>query len=172
MTSIFFAFTIIAFVLFQTSVVPDLWGFDKFFDLIAIFIVYLAIYRPVGECVAFVILSGVVMDSISGGPFGMYMTVYCWLFVGIWIVKNYLHLGNSILVPLITTVSVFAENILIIAVMAMVEKNFVLGPETFRNVLIQLVWAAFAGPVVVFALRKLQGKLGSRPFEKIFKFSR
>ncbi len=168
----FFAFTMVAFVLFQTSIVPDLWGLDKFFDLIAILMVYLAIYRPPGECVAFGLLSGAVMDSISGGPFGMYMTIYCWLFVGIWLVKNYLHVGNSILIPLITTVSVFVENVMIISVMAMIESNFDLGPEMFRNVLIQLIWAVAAGPVVIFAIRKLQRKLDLHPFEKIFKYSR
>ncbi len=168
----YFALTIFALVLFQTSIVPDLWGFDKFFDLIAVLIVYMAIYRSAWECVAFGLFAGAVMDSISGGPFGMYITIYCWLFVGIWLVKNYLHVGNSILIPMITTASVFMENVLIIGVMAMIESNFDLGPEMFRNVLIQLVWAAFAGPLVIFAIRKLQGKVDLRPFDKIFEFTR
>lgn len=172
MTQIFYAFTIIAFVLFQTSLAPDLWGFDKFFDMITIFIVYLAVFRRLGECVVFVILSGAVMDSLSGGPFGVYMTIYIWLFAGIRWTKNFLHLGNAILIPLITTASVFFQNTLIIGLTALVEKRFNLGPETFRNVLIQLVWAAAAGPFLIYLLKSAHDGWNLRSIEKIFKYGR
>jgi rod shape-determining protein MreD len=172
MTQIFYVFTVVSFVLFQTSFAPDLWGFDKFFDLITIFIVYLAVFRPLGESAPFVVLSGAVMDSISGGPFGVYMTIYIWLFVGIRWTKNFLHLGNAILIPLITTASVFFQNTLIIGLTALIENRFNLGPETFRNVLIQLVWAAAAGPVLIYLLKNLHGGWNLRSIEKIFKYGR
>ena len=172
MTFLFFSAVTVSFILFQTSVAPDLWGLGKFFDLIAVFIVYLAIFRPMRESVAFVLVAGAVMDSLSGGPFGLYTTIYCWLFVCIWLTKSYLHVGNVVLVPFIVTAAVFLENTIIIMVLVAVDENFVLAPDTFRNILIQLLWAGSAGPFIIFLLRKLQEKLDEYSFEKIFKYGR
>ena len=69
-------------VILQTTIIPYLPLLDKFYDLLIPFIVYLGLSRPVRESLPFVLFLGFIMDNLSGGPFGLYLTTYFWLFVG------------------------------------------------------------------------------------------
>ena len=63
-------------VILQTTIMPYLPPLDKFYDLLIPFIVYLSLSRPVRESLPFILFLGYIMDNLSGGPFGLYLTTY------------------------------------------------------------------------------------------------
>jgi cell shape-determining protein MreD len=100
-----------------------------FFNLMNLFVVYLVLYRPTQEIIIFVVLTGILMDSFSGCPFGLYMTIYIWLSIGIKWALKYLHKGNVIVNPHDHFGVILVENILIMVMMALIEKNFFFVPK-------------------------------------------
>ncbi len=162
---------IISFLLFQTSIAPNFRLFYDFFNLMNLFVIYLVLYRPTQETVVFVGLIGILMDSVSGCPYGLYMTIYIWSYISIkWSLK-YLHKANVILIPIIISGVIFVENLIIMGMMALIEKNFSFHPEKFRSIIIQLLCGVLIGPFLIFLIKDLQAKWNTWSFEKIFKHS-
>jgi hypothetical protein len=78
------------------------------YDLLAPFVIYLGIYRPsAGGDSDALVLAGLVMDGISGGVFGVHLSAYLWMYVGVRWAIQYLHVDNVILLPLLVTGGVF-----------------------------------------------------------------
>jgi len=163
---------IIAFLLFQTSTAPNIRFYYDYFNVMNFFVVYLVLYRPGQEIIIFVFLTGFLMDSLSGGPFGLHMTIYLWSALGIKWALKYLHKKNVILIPVIIFGVILAENLFIMGMMALIEKNFSFYPERFRSMIIQLMCGVFIGPFLVILIKDLQEKWNILSFEKIFKHSR
>jgi cell shape-determining protein MreD len=161
---------IMVFLLFQTSIAPNFRLFYDFFNLMNLFVVYLVFYRPTHEIIVFVGLTGILMDSVSSSPFGLYMTIYIWLSLGIKWTLTYLHKGNMILIPMIISGVILAENLIIIGVMALMEKNLFFSPERFKSIIIQLLLGVLIGPFLIFLIKDLQAKWNFWSFEKIFKY--
>jgi cell shape-determining protein MreD len=169
MTYCFNIFFLIAFLLFQTSIAPNFRLLYESFNLINLFVIYLVLYRPTQEIIIFVILTGILIDSVSACPFGLYLTLYIWISLGIkWILK-YLHKGNMFLIPMIITGVILAENIIIMSLMAVIEKNFYFYTERLRSIFVQLVYGIFIGTFLIYLLKDLQAKWNIWSFEKIFK---
>jgi len=84
-------------VILQTTVMPYLPLLEKFYDLLIPFIVYLGLSRPVRESLPFVLFLGFIMDNLSGGPFGLYLTTYFWLYVGVKGITMFIQVGNRLL---------------------------------------------------------------------------
>jgi cell shape-determining protein MreD len=161
---------IIIFLLFQTSIAPNFRDFFDFFNLMSFFVVYLALYRPSQEIILFVVLTGILVDSVSGCPFGLYITIYIWVSIGIRCVLKYLHKGNMFLIPMIIFGVILVENLMIIGVMAVIEKKIFLGPERFRLIIIQLLCGVLIGPFLICLIKDLHAKWNIWSFEKIFKY--
>jgi rod shape-determining protein MreD len=160
---------IIVLLLFQTSIVPNFRLFYDFFNIMNLFVVYLILYRPVKEISVFVVLTGILMDSVSCCPFGLYTTIYIWVSISIKWALKYLHKGNVIIIPMIISGVILVENLMIMGVMALIEKNIFFHPERFRSIITQLIYGVFVGPILIFLIRDLQAKWNIRSFEKIFK---
>jgi rod shape-determining protein MreD len=89
-------------VILQTTVMPYLPLLDKFYDLLIPFIIYLSLSRPVRESLPFVLFLGFIMDNLSGGPFGLYLTTYFWLYVGVKGITTFIQVGNRlVIIPLL-----------------------------------------------------------------------
>jgi len=162
-------FLIISFLLFQTSILPYFRFNYEFFNLMNLYVVYLVLYRPIQEIIVFVVLTGILMDSFSFCPFGLYMTIYLWLSLGIKWALKYLHKGSVILVPMIISGVILIENIMIMVIISLIENSFYFHPEKFRSIIFQLICGIFIGPFLIFLIKDLQAKWNIWSFEKIFK---
>jgi rod shape-determining protein MreD len=161
---------IIVFLLFQTSIAPNFRVLYDIFNLMSLFVIYLALYRPTQEIIIFVVLAGILVDSVSGCPFGLYITIYIWVSIGIKGVLKYLHKGNVFLIPMIIFGVILVENIIIIGVMAVIEKKIFFCPERFRLIIIQLLCGVLFGPFLICLIKGFHTKWKFRSFEKIFKY--
>ena len=99
-------------VVFQTACLPEIGIFDCYFDLLLPLVVYISIFRPVLERTLLILFFGMVMDSISGSPFGLYIITYIWLLLGVRGSMHFLDAGSFFLFPLILAVGVVFENLL------------------------------------------------------------
>ena len=69
-------------VILQTAVLPYVPLLDRLYDLIIAFVIYLGLYRPLRDGLILSFFLGFIMDNLSGSPFGLYLTIYCWLLIG------------------------------------------------------------------------------------------
>jgi hypothetical protein len=86
------------------------------------------------------------MDNISGSSFGLYLTTYCWLLIGVkWTIK-FVQVGNRFLLSVVVAVGVLIENLLFIGTFTVLapDANFPVG--MWRTVVVQLLWALGSGP--------------------------
>jgi cell shape-determining protein MreD len=133
-------------IVIQTTVMPHIPVFERFYDLLSPLVIYLSIFRPVREGTVMILIFGFLMDNISGGPFGLYLTAYIWLFLGIRWAITFLHVGDSFLLPFVVAVGVLTENLIFIGVNAMFEQNLQISEIMVNTVVIQVIWAVFTGP--------------------------
>ena len=146
MTYFFYICVCLGLIIFQTAIMPSLPFFDRFYDLLCPFVIYLGLFRPARESIPVILIIGMIMDSILGGPFGLYVTTYVWLFIGVKWMISYLHLGNSAILALVVASGVLLENFIFIGTMAIIapEARF---PANAANIVgVQVLWAIFTGP--------------------------
>lgn len=105
------------FFLAQTS---NLWcSSNQRFDLLLVIVLCLSLKFSHIRILAAVLLIGVAMDSVSGGPFGIYISAYVWIYVLIRSLKAFVHLENMVFVLCVGVVAVVIENLFFIAVLIM-----------------------------------------------------
>lgn len=154
-------------IVFQTTVMPYIPLFDRFYDLLSPLIIYLSIFRPVREGVVIILIFGFLMDNISGGPFGLYLSAYVWLFVGVRWAITFLHVGDSLLLPFVVAAGVLMENIIFIGASAMFEGGSWISEEMVSTIVIQVLWAVFTGPFILMFLN-YSHRRWDRWFKEIF----
>ena len=133
-------------IVIQTTVMPHIPIFERFYDLLTPLVLYLSIFRPVRESTVIIFIFGFLMDNISGGPFGLYLTVYFWLFLSVRWAITFLHVGDSFLLPFVVAVGVLMENLIFIGADAMFEQNLQISQIMINTVVVQVLWAIFTGP--------------------------
>jgi hypothetical protein len=152
MTYFFYICLSLALIILQTTIMPYFSIFDRFYDILIPFVFYLGLYRPAHESIPVVLLLGFVLDSLSGGPFGIFLTTYFWLFIGIrWSIK-FFHAGNKGLWLMAVVAGVLIENFIIIATIIWLGESSRLTRAVLSTVGTQLLWALCTGPVLVFVL--------------------
>ena len=134
-------------IVIQTTVMPYIPLFERFYDLLAPFVIYLSIFRPVRESTVIVFVFGFFMDIISGGPFGIYLTAYVWLFIGVRWAITFLHVGDSLLLPVVVAAGVLMENLVFIGTSAMFEQSSRISETMVSTIIVQVLWAIFTGPL-------------------------
>jgi cell shape-determining protein MreD len=147
--------TCLSLIILQTTILPYFSVFHGIYDLLIPFVIFICIYLPLRESLPFVLILGLVMDNLSGSPFGLYLTFYFWLLVGVrWIIR-FLRVGNNFLLSLVTVVAVLIENTLIIGTFALSGSDWQLPADIFRNIALQFFWAIFSVPLFLFGLLTL-----------------
>jgi rod shape-determining protein MreD len=134
-------------IVIQTTVMPYIPLFERFYDLLTPFVIYLSISRSVRESMVIVFVFGFFMDIISGGPFGLYLTAYVWLFFSVRWAITFLHVGDSLLLPFVVAAGVFMENLIFIGTSAMFEESSRISETMMSTIIVQILWALFTGPL-------------------------
>ena len=149
-------------VILQTTIMPYLPLLDKFYDLLIPFIVYLSLSRPVRESLPFVLFLGFIMDNLSGGPFGLYLTTYFWLYAGVKGITAFIQVGNRLLIiTLIVASGVLFENLIFLGAFAILGSRQQFAGGAFEIVTVQVLWAIFTGSLLLLFFRNAQSRLGA-----------
>jgi len=145
-------------VLFQTTVMPYFHLFDRFYDLLSPFVIYLSLFQSLRQSIPVILFFGFLMDSLSGGPFGLYLTTYIWLFIGVKWIITFLHVGNSLLLPFIVAAGVLLQNCIFIGTIAIFEPGTQFLSAALSTVMLQVLWAIFTGPIFLMFFNYSHGK--------------
>jgi len=148
-------------VIMQTTVLPYLPLMDKFYDLLIPFIIYLSLSRPVRESLPFVLFLGFIMDNLSGGPFGLYLTTYFWLYVGVKGVMTFIQVGNRFfIITLIVAGGVLFENFILLGAFAILGSRQQFAGNALGIIAVQVLWAITTGSLFLLFFRNAQSRLG------------
>ena len=136
----------------QTTLLTYFKIFGGMYDLLIPFVIFISICLPLRESLPFILILGLIMDNISGSPFGFYLTFYFWLFVGVrWILK-FLRASNKFFLSLVVVVAVLIQNGLIIGTIGLAGPGWQLPANALKNITLQFFWALTSGPLFLFCL--------------------
>ena len=156
MTYLVYFFTCLCFVIVQTSIMPLVPLFDRFYDLVCIVVIYLSLFRPVRESLPVILFYGLFMDNLFGGPFGLYLTTYLWLFICIRWLMTFLQLHSYLLLTLVVVFGILLENLIFIGTIAVLKSSPGVPADSVRVIGGQVAWAVFTGPSLLFLFQHLQ----------------
>ena len=141
-------------VILQTAVMPYISLLDRFYDLLIPFIVYLGLSRPIREGLLFVCFLGFVMDSLSGSPFGLYLTTYFWLFSGVKLITQLLQVGKRVFVITgVVAAGVLMENLVILSSFAIFTPEQQFAGDAATIAAGQVLWALLTGAALLMVFR-------------------
>jgi len=139
-------------IVLQTTILPHLPLFKNFYDLSALFVIYLSVYRPARASLPVVIFLGFVMDSLSSTPFMLYITAYLWLFLSVRGITKILRLEGSFRLPFIVVSGVLIENLIFIVTVSILDSGFRFSVNVLRSIAIQSLWAICTGALLLVSL--------------------
>jgi len=121
----FYTTVCLALTIAQTAILPRLPAAGGCYDLLIPFIVYLS-------------------------PFGLYLTVYFWLFIAVKGVTGLVQTPDRLLIAaVVVAAGVLAENFIFMGALALAAPGRQLGTQTIGGIAIQGVVAFFTGPLLI-----------------------
>ena len=151
----FYIGTCLFLILIQTTIVPYLTAFNGIYDLLIPFVIFICICLPVRESLPFVLILGLIMDNLSGSPFGLYLTFYFWLLGGVRLILKFLRVSNKFLLSLVVVAAVLIQNLIVIGTFALSGPDWQLPADTFKNMALPIIWALLTGPLFLLGLLAL-----------------
>lgn len=152
-------------VIGQTTLLPRLGFAGHFFDLLLPWVIYLAAFRPVHETLFFVLFMGALMDNLSGGPFGLYLISYVWLFIAVRLAAAVVRAENPMVLALIILAAVAFQNALFVATLGISGAGVLSSSDVMRVVSEQVGWVLLIGPIVALGMRSTR-RLTARRMKK------
>ena len=149
MTQCFYIFIFVCIVTLQSTIMAYVPFLNQCYDLLLPFIIYLGIFRNIPGTLLIIVFFGFVMDSITGGPFGLYLTTYLWLFFGMRWIITFLHVRQSLLVLFVVAFGVAMENFIFIGSLVFLSPGFQIHTSTMDIVIQQVLLAVITGPFLL-----------------------
>lgn len=152
MTACFYIMVSLCLVIIKTTLIPGLQIFGKFYDLLIPIIIYLSLFRSMKEGIPMVLFFGLIMDSLCGGPVGLYLTTYIWLYAGMWWLRQFLHTGSIVLLAVSVTIGVLFEGGVMLAYMAVFAPTAILPEDALGTLSAQVLWSLATGPILLLMI--------------------
>lgn len=151
----FYIGTCLFLLIIQTTVFPYVPALHGMYDLLIPFVIFISICLPIRESLPFVLILGLIMDNLSGSPFGLYLTFYLWLFIGVRFITKFLRVSNKFLLSVVAVVTVLIENMMMMATFAFFGSGRELPVNAFLIVAQQFLWALATAPLFLLSLLAL-----------------
>jgi rod shape-determining protein MreD len=159
----FFCYIGISLALFvlQTTILPGTPTLENFFDPFLALIVYLAVFRPLHESIPLLLFAGILMDTLSGGPFGLFLTSYVWLFIAVRVATLVIRVESPILLVLLMVAGVLLQNLVFVATMMAFELTRLRLGDMLAVFTEQVGWVLLAGPLLAVLMRSVEHRARS-----------
>ncbi|MEJ5359841.1 MAG: hypothetical protein WHT06_14365 [Desulfobacterales bacterium] len=150
-------------VLLQTVVVPALGRAGGFYDLLLPWVIHLGLFRPLRQGLPGVLFVGLLLDHLSGAPFGVFLTVYLWSFLGVRLLRRVLRAETPGVAAVLLPGAVLFENLFFLLVMELAGEARPLARDFLREAGAQLGWALLTGlPLAALMVGLERGFSGRR----------
>ncbi|WP_300459051.1 hypothetical protein [Desulfobacula sp.] len=109
MNAVFFILLTVFFMILQTIILPTFDWFPQCFDLMIINVLFLSFISSHYAMAFAIILIGCIMDSVSGVPFCLHIFSYLWIYIIVYLVKQFLFKQSIIFILIISIVSIVIQ---------------------------------------------------------------
>jgi rod shape-determining protein MreD len=134
----------------QTTILPAFPRLFAQYDLLIPFVVYLTLFRSSIGILPVILVSGCLMDLLSGGFIGIYTSAYLLILICFRNARVYFHFKNSVLFQIIIICSVLMENTIFALGFFFQTFKFQLSFYGSRVVITHFLWALVSSPVVYY----------------------
>jgi rod shape-determining protein MreD len=141
-------------VIFQTAVKPQVPLLSGVYDLLTAYVIYLGLFHRVREILPIIIISGFVMDTISGGPMGLFLTTYLWIFLLTRWTTRLIHGDNLVLRFFVVAFGVVIQTGVYIGTTLLFGKATLFPDPTLDVALTQTLWALWTGAILITLFRQ------------------
>ncbi len=146
-------------VIFQTTIYYAIPALSHFVDLLITFVIYAGLFLPFLESVFLILVLGALMDSITGGLFGLYLSIYFWIIVGLRPFVMLLNLKNAHTLRLLLGTAIGFENLMLYIGTIALKQEIVFSSESMREMAYQLFWTLVLGPFFIRLLNAVDHHL-------------
>ena len=145
----FYAVVIICLVITQTVIMAALPFFDSCYDILIPFIIYLGLFRSLREGLPVVLLSGFLLDGLSGAAFGLYTTTYIWLYICCRWIIGFFHAENIFILIFAVVSGVILQNLIFLGIFLILEPGGHMHNYILSSFHVQLIGAFITGPFLL-----------------------
>lgn len=156
MTLLFYPVLSLILLVLQTTLLPDVALFNHCFDLLIINVLYLSLFTSNLFVVFYVMGLGWIMDSISGAPFGFYVSSYVWIYALVQILRHVVHAGNFIFIPLMSVAAVCMEHGFLMFILLVRQDGWFFSSMDFIAMLEQALVGGFVIPIALGLIHSLR----------------
>lgn len=146
---VYFIFSILL-ICIQTTLLPVFPNLFAQIDLFIPFVVYLTLFRSSIGILPVILISGCLMDLLSGGYVGVYIVTYLLILICFRTTSVYFHFRNSVLFQIIVILSVLMENFIFIVFLSLQTLSFQFSLHAAGVLAIQSIWALVASPLIYY----------------------
>ena len=130
-----------------------------FYDLLIPLVVFMRLHLMLTEATLLTLILGFVMDLFSGGGFGLYMTVYLWIFLLVQGVSDYFNVQGTACRSALIAFCVLGQNLIFLTSAAHSWKGWHWLSAQIWPSLGQIMLAAVTGPPVLSLLEAMHRSL-------------
>ena len=130
-----------------------------FYDLLIPLVVFMRLHLTLTEASLLTLILGFVMDLFSGGVFGLYMTVYLWIFLLVQGVSDYFNVQGTACRSALIAFCVLGQNLIFLISTAHPWKGWHWLSAQIWPALGQIMLAAVTGPAVLSLLETMHRSL-------------
>jgi rod shape-determining protein MreD len=149
----------LAVIVAQTTVLRPSVCHGLLYDLLIPCVVFLSLNQTAKRGLPVILGLGLVMDAVSGGIFGVYVSVYFWIFLLSRGLYRYFQIGNTISQALLIGLCVLGQQLILWSAAEPVGQGIPYLVSQARPVLLQPLLAALTGPAVLLILRKMNDRV-------------
>jgi rod shape-determining protein MreD len=168
MTPIFLSIVSLSLIVIQTTVLSQFQILGTGYDLFIVFVIYLCLTQPLRENIVFSIGGGLIMDALSGGPWGVFLTIYIWVNIGFKLGLRVLQLTSPIVISVAVSIAVVFENLVLVILLGSTYNNDLYVLRDSRSLLYQIFWAALTGPMLFWIIQSCN-KIWTRWWKTTFR---
>lgn len=154
MTYLFHIVVCLVLVIFQTAVKPQVVFLAGLYDVLTAYVIYLGLFHRVREILPIILISGIIMDTISGSPMGLFLSAYLWVFLLTRWTTRLIHHNNLVLRFFIVAVGVLIQNGVYIGTTLLLGHANLFAAPTLEAALTQLIWALATGALLITLFRQ------------------
>ncbi len=149
MKPLFYCVVTTCFIVLQTTILPGFSFFNQCFDTLIVIVICISLcsFHPV--LIPGIIFLGCIMDSISGGAFGLYISAYIWIYIIVQLLKRFVHSENILFLVAMSALAVLLENGFLFFSFIVKQGVNALSSQDLVVMGKQLFWAFFIVPVLI-----------------------
>lgn len=149
-------------VVAQTTILRLALFHGVFYDLLIPLVVFLSLNLPGMRGLLLVVILGLIMDLLSGGIFGLYLSIYFWIFLWVKSVSKYFDVCDTMFQSVLIGACVFVQHLIFCVSVAAPWTGTELLAAQAATVLLQTIFAAFTSPGILMLLGRLQSRFLTR----------